>query len=234
MEKKDPPRRLIRSFVRRDSRETAAQSAAWQRLWPSIGLSSEDVLNPLPIFKRVSPCLLEIGFGAGHSLLANAKAHPEWDFIGIETHRPGIGSLLQGIEKEKCTNIRIYYGDAVEIVERCLPDNFLTSIQLFFPDPWRKRRHHKRRIVQPNFVSLIAKKLQHRGSFHLATDWEDYAIHMLRVLSGISFMRNRAGIGKFANRSIHRPVITKFEKRGEKAKHRIWDLQFEKDLLDII
>lgn len=220
-------RRLIRSFVRRDGRITEAQCQAWQRLWPTFGLELHNgLLEPVTIFNRAAPLIIEIGFGAGHSLLANAKAHPELDFIGIETHRPGIGILLQGLENEKITNTRIYYADAVQVLQKAIPDHGVLGVNVFFPDPWRKRRHHKRRLIQPEFVRLIARKLQVGGTLHLATDWEDYAVQMMKVLSGSEEWINLAGVGQFASRSIYRPVITKFERRGETAGHGIWELQF--------
>src|SRR6185437_8905833 len=207
--------RRIRSFVRRDGRMTDAQRLAIETCWPSVGLHLQDgIINFDKVFNRQAPRVLEIGFGSGHSLLAAAKAHLDHDFIGIETHQPGIGTLLHHIQAEQLTNIRVYYADAVEVLNQCIPDHSLDIMQIFFPDPWRKRRHHKRRLIQPEFVSLVAKKLKPGGELHLATDWEDYALHMMRVMSASADFKNACGEGKYAERSSQRPVITKFEQRG--------------------
>lgn len=221
--------RRIRSFVRRDGRMTDAQRLALETCWPHVGLDLRDgFINFDVVFKRQARRVLEIGFGSGHSLLAAAKAHPDHDFIGIETHQPGIGTLLHHIQAEQLNNIRIYYADAVEVLNQCIPDHSLDIMQIFFPDPWRKRRHHKRRIIQPDFLSLVATKLKPGGELHLATDWEDYALHMMKVLSSSVDFKNAYGEAKYAERSSQRPVVTKFEKRGEIAGHKIWELLFYK------
>src|SRR3989344_5630293 len=150
------PLRRVRSFVRRDSRMTDAQRNALEKNWPQFGLEAEySVINFSRIFQREAACILEIGFGSGHSLLAAALAHPEHNFIGIETHQPGIGALLLGMEIKQINNIRVYYADAIDILKQCIPNNSLNVIQIFFPDPWPKRRHHKRRLIQTDFISLI-------------------------------------------------------------------------------
>lgn len=224
--------RKIRSFVRRDGRMTDAQRLAIEVNWPKCGLSLQaGLLDFDKTFNRHAPRILEIGFGSGHSLLAMAKSHPEQDFIGIETHQPGIGTLLHHVEVEQLTNVRVYYADAVEVLNQCIPDHSLDIVQIFFPDPWRKRRHHKRRLIQPEFVSLVAKKLKPGGELHMATDWKDYALHMMRVLSSSSEFKNAAGDGKYAERSAQRPVVTKFEQRGENSGHAIWELLFCKKSL---
>ncbi|MBV8803188.1 MAG: tRNA (guanosine(46)-N7)-methyltransferase TrmB [Gammaproteobacteria bacterium] len=221
--------RRIRSFVRRDSRITDAQQEAFDTLWPRYGLEvSNGLIDYSSVFSRVAPNVLEIGFGSGHSLLAAARAYPQYNFIGIETHRPGLGILLLNMKTNPIDNLRLYYADAVEVLARCIPNNSLAMIQLFFPDPWRKRRHHKRRIIQPAFVKCLAEKLQSGGELHLATDWNDYAKHMMQVLSQESAYLNAAGSGNFSHRSCQRPVITKFEQRGQDAGHEIWELQFVK------
>lgn len=222
--------RRIRSFVRRDGRMTDAQRLALATSWPQFGLELQaGMINLDTVFGRKAQHVLEIGFGSGHSLLEAAKTHVDYDFIGIETHQPGIGTLLQHVAAEKLTNIRIYYADAVEVLNQCIPDHSLDIVQIFFPDPWRKRRHHKRRLIQTEFVSLVAKKLKAGGELHLATDWEDYALHMMKVLSSSTDFKNAYGVGKYAERSSLRPVVTKFEQRGEKAGHKIWELLFSLD-----
>jgi tRNA (guanine-N7-)-methyltransferase len=221
--------RRIRSFVRRDSRMTEGQEHAFTMMWPRYGLAIENgMIDYSSIFQRNAPCILEIGFGSGHSLLAAAKAYPQYDFIGIETHRPGIGALLLSMKERDINNIRFYYADAVEVLAQCIPNNSLTMIQIFFPDPWRKRRHHKRRLIQLSFVKCLAEKLHVGGELHLATDWEDYAKHMMTVLSQASQFINAAGVGNFSDRSCQRPVITKFEQRGQNAGHGTWELRFVK------
>lgn len=221
--------RRVRSFVKRDGRMTDAQRDAIQRLWPQMGLDlAAGMIDFVKTFHREAPCVLEIGFGSGYSLLEMAKLHPEENFIGIEMHQPGIGALLLGAETEGLQNLRVYYADAVEVLTQVIPDNSLDVVQIFFPDPWQKRKHHKRRLIQPDFVRLIASKLKLHGTLHMATDWEDYAEHMIRVLSEAEEFVNLAGHGQFSERSIQRPVITKFESRGERSGRKIWELQFAK------
>jgi tRNA (guanine-N7-)-methyltransferase len=222
------PLRHIRSFVRRDGRMTVAQRRVLEELWPIFGLEREQGLADFTkIFRRDAPRLLEIGFGSGASLLQIAAASPERDFIGIETYQPGVGSLLLGIETAMLTNIRVYYADAVEVLKHCIPLHSLDGLQIFFPDPWQKRRHHKRRLIQPEFVNMVITKMKPGAIFHLATDWEDYAMQMMVVLSQTEQLVNLAGDGKFAQRSAQRPVVTKFEGRGERHGRPIWELQFQ-------
>src|SRR6185437_3387915 len=191
--------RRIQSFVRRDGRLTDAQNNAWMTLWSEYGLELKNAfIDYSAIFGRVAPRIIEIGFGSGHSLLAAAMAYPDKDFIGIETHRPGIGTLLLNIKAQHLSNIRLYYADAVDILTKCIPDNSLTMVQIFFPDPWHKRRHHKRRLIQSNFVNLLADKLQCGGELHLATDWQDYAKQMMNVLSNTTALINAVGVGSFS------------------------------------
>lgn len=228
MIKKDFLRR-IRSFVRRDGRMTEAQHRALEKCWPQYGLQLVNgMIDFKTVFNRDASRILEIGFGSGHSLLAMAEAHPEQDFIGIETHQPGIGTLLLNINALQVNNIRIFYADAVEVLTQCIPDKSLDAVQLFFPDPWPKRRHHKRRLIQSEFVNLLATKLKPGGVLHMATDWQDYAEHMMKVLSSAANFENIAGIGQFSSRSEHRPVMTKFEQRGEHSGREIWELQFSR------
>lgn len=229
MSEKKFPLRRVRSFVRRDGRMTAAQRSALETLWPRIGLDfAAGFCDFTQVFQREAPRVLEIGFGSGQSLLAMAKAHPEQDFVGIEMHQPGIGALILGMQLEQVNNIRIYYADAVEVLEQCMPNESLDIVQIFFPDPWPKRRHHKRRLIQPTFASLVASKLKRGGTLHLATDWEDYAVEMMKVLSDAEEYINLAGAGHYSNRSSQRPIVTKFERRGTKDGRQIWELQFVK------
>lgn len=206
---------------------TAAQQRALRELWPRYGIDSNRMVDLHALFGRSTPVTLEIGFGNGDTLLAMAQASPETDFIGIEVHRPGVGRLLQALEDRHINNVRVMCDDAVEILQRCLPDHCLQRVLLFFPDPWHKKRHHKRRIVQPEFVELLAKKLQHGGILHMATDWENYAQHMLEVVGASAAFRNRAGQGQYSGKPDWRP-ITKFEQRGLRLGHGVWDLLFER------
>jgi len=217
----------LRSFVRRDGRMTAAQRRAYTEQWPRWGLSLEQgLLNETQVFGRTAPCLLEIGFGNGQSLLAAALAYPELNFIGVETHQPGIGSVLLGINAHALTNVRVYNADAIDVLEKALPDASLAGIQLFFPDPWQKRRHHARRLIQAALVNQLADKLIPGGSLHLATDWEDYAKHMHQVLAQEKKLMNLAAPHAFAERSCYRPILSKFERRALREGRQIWELQF--------
>ena len=219
--------RRIRSFVRRDGRMTEAQRRVLSELWPAVGLNLADgEICFEKVFGRKAPCILEIGFGSGQSLLEVARANPEVDFIGIETYQPGIGTLLLGVEAMALKNIRVYYADAVEVLQQCIAPGSLDGLQIFFPDPWQKRRHHKRRLIQPEFVNLVTDKLKRDGLFHLATDWENYAEQMIEVLSAAPHLINRAGVGEFSQRSTQRPVMTKFEQRGYHSGRPTWELQF--------
>lgn len=226
-----PPKQFrLRSFVRRDSRMTTAKARAQIELWPRFGLGIEDgeegMTDFVWVFGREAPRFLEIGFGSGQSLLALAKAHPDKDFIGVETHQPGIGALFLGIQQGGLTNLRVYYCDVIDVLEKCIPEASLDGVQIFFPDPWPKRRHHPRRLIQPSFVTLVVTKLKMGGTLHLATDWEDYAKHMLQVLSQDEQLINLTGPHQFAVRSPYRPILTKFERRAEREGRNIWELQF--------
>jgi tRNA (guanine-N7-)-methyltransferase len=223
------PLRRVRSFVRRDGRMTDAQKNALNTLLPIFGLNLENgLIDFATIFKRPAKTNCEIGFGSGYSLLEMAKTFPDENFIGIETHLPGVGSLLQGIEAFQLKNIRVYYADAVEVLQRCISDNSLDVVQIFFPDPWPKRKHHKRRLIQENFVKLILTKLKPNGTIHLATDWQHYAEHMMRVLSQMPELKNVMEVGQYSDRSTQRPVVTKFEQRGRQSGREIWELQFKR------
>ena len=218
----------IRSFIRRERRLTIDQKKAFDEYWAKVGLTvSDGWLDVEKIFGRVSEVVLEIGFGMGDSLLAMAKAHPEKNFIGVEVHRRGVAALLSLMGQVGISNIRVYQEDAISVLNECIKDDSLSGTNIFFPDPWPKKRHHKRRLIQPAFIALIHQKLKLGGQLHLATDWEDYAIQMMRVLSTTKGFQNVAGEGKFVKNQYLRPV-TKFEKRGEQLGHVIWDLVFKR------
>jgi tRNA (guanine-N7-)-methyltransferase len=216
-------RRIVRSYVRREGRITPGQQRALKLLWDKFGLTPTTVLsNLVEVFNREAPTILEIGFGMGHSLLAMAKAMPEKNFIGVEVYRPGIGALLLELAAQEISNVRVYCADAQEVLIQCFPNRSLYGIQIFFPDPWPKKRHHKRRLITPNFATLLHQKLQPGGYLHLATDWQDYAQQMLQIASNVSGFDNPYATG-FAPRPVTRP-ITKFEQRGQKLGYAVWDL----------
>lgn len=227
------PLRRIRSFVRRNSRLTEAQKNAYKIGWVQFGLSATQIFNPENIFGRIAPLALEIGFGSGQSLLALATQQPDWDFIGIEMYQSGIGAVLKGIQMAELNNIRIYEADAVDVLQQCIPNESLLRIQIFFPDPWQKRKHHPRRLIQPDFVKLLSTKLMCGGQLHLATDWEDYAEDMLRVLQAEKSLKNLNEAQGFSKiRSSQRPIVTKFEGRALKEGRKIAELQYEKIEID--
>ena len=217
--------RKIRSFVRREGRMTRAQHGALERLRTSYLIGGNDLQDLDGVFGRRASRVLEIGFGMGDALAVMAKANPFCDYLGVEVHRPGVGSLLLKLEKDAIANVRIICADAVEVLQYQLPDTSLDGVHLFFPDPWPKKRHHKRRIVQGDFAELVRRKLVPSGIFHMATDWEDYARQMLEVMEAAPGYMNAAGIGEFAPRPPERP-LTKFEKRGQHLGHDVWDLVF--------
>ncbi len=220
--------RTIRSFDKREGRFTKGQQRAFSEQWPKVGLSIEQgMLDFQPLFGRKAPLVLEIGFGMGDSLVQMAKDNPCQDYIGIEVHRPGVGALLLGMEEQQLTNLRVFNDDAVEVLKHCILDNSLARVQLFFPDPWHKTRHHKRRIVQADFVQMLCQKLQPGGVFHMATDWQNYAEHMLAVMQAADGWKNCAD-HDYMPRPEQRPV-TKFEKRGHRLGHGVWDLMFQKN-----
>ena len=220
--------RSIRSFVIRGGRMTTGQQKAYDAHWPEKGLTVEQGAPDFAqVFGREAPLILEIGFGMGQSLLEMAQFEPDKNFLGVEVHLPGVGALLKGMGEEGVENIRIYNDDANRVIDQCLADASLERVQLFFPDPWHKKRHNKRRLVQPEFVERIRRKLRIGGRFHLATDWEPYAEHMMEVMEAAPGFVNQAGAGQYSPRPDTRPV-TKFEKRGERLGHGVWDLIFER------
>ena len=223
----DPQPRRIRSFVRREGRLTPGQQRALDEIWPRFGLDFEAAFDAAGAFGRTAPLTLEIGFGNGASLAQMAANEPDTDFIGIEVHRPGVGHLLLELESRELTNVRIFCHDAVEVLERRIPDHCLDRALLFFPDPWPKKKHHKRRILQPGFTSLIAAKLKPGGIFHMATDWQPYAEHMLEVMEASAAFSNCSGERRWSDRPAYRPV-TKFESRGQRLGHGVWDLLYRR------
>lgn len=221
--------RTVRSFVKREGRLTKGQAAAIERHWPTMGLTIDNgLLDFTEVFGNHHPVTLEIGFGMGQSLVEMAKNEPNRNFIGVEVHEPGVGACLMAAGNEGLRNLRIYNDDAVEVLKQCIPAQSLDRVQIFFPDPWHKKRHHKRRIIQPEFVEHLVGKLTEDGSLHLATDWQNYAEHMLHVLNGNTGLRNQSQTGDYVPRPESRPK-TKFEQRGERKGHGVWDLIFEKN-----
>lgn len=222
----DPAHRSIRSYVLRQGRTTAAQARAQALLAPRYCLPfARGLLDLDRVFGRAAPKVLEIGFGMGETTAAIAAAHPETDYLGIEVHGPGVGSLLNRIEALGLANVRVVQHDAVEVLEHMIAPGALAGVHLFFPDPWPKKRHHKRRLVQPPFVRLLASRLAPGGTLHAATDWEDYAQQILAVLGAEPALMNAAD--GFAPRPATRPE-TKFERRGVALGHRVWDAVFRK------
>ena len=221
------PHRPIRSFVKREGRMTRSQQHALEELWPVYGIADiHSTLDLDRLFPRQAPRFLEIGFGMGTSLLQMAKDHPDRDFIGIEVHRPGVGRTLTRLHDEQLSNLKIFNHDAVEVLKQCIAENSLDGVYLFFPDPWHKKKHHKRRIVQPSFVQLVYQCLKPGGIFHIATDWENYAGHIMDVMSSTPGFINDAGDGRFSPRQ-GRPE-TKYEHRGQRLGHGVWDIIFRK------
>lgn len=218
--------RKIRSFVRREGRLTKGQESAMDNNWSTMGIDfAQQMLDWKEVYNREAPVVLEIGFGMGASLVEMAKNAPEKDFIGIEVHSPGVGACLMGAEEAALTNLRVMCHDAVEVFDYMIPDGSLDTVQLFFPDPWHKTRHHKRRIVQPAFAEMLRKKLKIGGVFHMATDWENYAEHMVEVMNAAPGYKNTATDSDYIARPEDRP-LTKFEARGHRLGHGVWDMKY--------
>jgi tRNA (guanine-N7-)-methyltransferase len=222
-------KRPIRSFVMRAGRMTSGQSRALKELWPRYGVDyAKEPLDFDRLFGRHAPRTLEIGFGNGEHLAALAAAHPERDYLGIEVHRPGVGHLLMLAGASGATNLRVSDHDAVEVLREQIPEASLDEVLVLFPDPWHKKRHHKRRLIQPPFVGLLASRLKAGGVLRLATDWEDYALQMLEVLRGApALFMNLSPTGDWMPRPEER-APTRFEKRGARLGHGVWDLAFQR------
>ncbi|MEO7386281.1 MAG: tRNA (guanosine(46)-N7)-methyltransferase TrmB [Gammaproteobacteria bacterium] len=224
--KDGPSARPVRSFVRRAGRQTRAQERALQELWPQFGLDpaapgASPGLDLGATFGREAPCVLEIGFGNGDALVGTAAGSPERNFLGAEVHAPGVGHCLLAMERLGLTNVRLLMQDAVDILQDRLPPHSLAGVHLYFPDPWHKKRHHKRRLVQPDFVALLAGRLAPGGYFHVATDWPDYAAHIEAVMAGSS------AFGPGPDLTTARPR-TRFEARGERLGHQIWEVVYQR------
>jgi tRNA (guanine-N7-)-methyltransferase len=225
----DIKHRRIRSFVLRQGRLTKGQERALETGWPRFGIDyAENQLDLSAVFKRTdSKKILEIGFGMGESTAKIAQTLPEHDFLAVEVHTPGVGSLLKLIQETDLTNIRIIQHDVVDVLQHMLPDASLDGVHIFFPDPWHKKRHHKRRLIQAEFVKLLCSKLKTGGYLHVATDWQEYAEWVLDVLNAEPLLQNTAAdlILGYAEKPSYRP-LTKFENRGIKLGHGVWDLVF--------
>jgi tRNA (guanine-N7-)-methyltransferase len=215
--------RAIRSFVLRQGRMSPAQQRACDELLPRYGVIAATPLDIGALFGNASPVVLEIGFGMGETTAAIASAHPEVNFLGVEMHWPGVGALLRHIEAQRLANVRVLRHDAVDVVERMIPPASLAGIHVYFPDPWPKKRHHKRRLLKPAFVRTLAQRLAPGGYLHVATDWQPYAEEILDTLAGEPLLANTAQ--RFAPRPAWRP-LTKFERRGLDRGHAVFDLLF--------
>jgi len=221
--------RTIRSFVTRAGRITEGQQRALEECWPKYGVEF-DGTRPLDLdalFGRQAPRVVEIGFGNGENLAALATAHPERDYLGIEVHRAGVGRVMLAAETAQLTNVRVACHDAVEVLEHQLPRECLDEILILFPDPWHKKRHHKRRLIQPPFIELAVSRLKNDGVLRLATDWEPYAVQMLEVLSANPHLQNLSPDSGYIEKPAER-ITTRFEKRGQRLGHGVWDLAFRR------
>ena len=222
----EKPLRKIRSFVKRSGRLSKAQAIGLNKLWDDYGINPNGkLLNLNKLFLSPNSVTLEVGFGNGDSLLEMAIQNPNLNFLGIEVYEAGVGRLINEASKNKLTNLKIIKEDAVEVLNNNIPDDSISHFQLFFPDPWHKKRHHKRRIVQTSFLDLLTKKLKNNGIVHIATDWENYAEHIMETLESHSHFKNCAGDHIYSERPEQRP-LTKFENRGQKLGHGVWDIIF--------
>ena len=221
-------RRTIKSFVLRQGRLTKAQQYALDKHWLDYGIDySEQVLSFDKLFNNHHEVIIEIGFGNGESLLQQVISQPQYNYIGIEVHGPGVGHLIHHANREDIHNIKVIRFDAVDVLKHQIADNSIQQVQLFFPDPWHKKKHQKRRIIKPEFIQLIHQKLKTGGLFHMATDWEHYANQMLAQMDSAEGYNNTSGAGKFSTDTGTRGE-TRFERRGLKLGHGVWDLIYEK------
>jgi len=221
--------RRIRSFVLREGRMTPAQQRAFDTLWSRYGLDYRGAPRDFDAsFGRSAARVLEIGFGNGEALAWASEHDPDRDFIGVEVHGPGVGRLMNALAARDAGNVRLYKHDAVEVLEHEIAPAALAEVRIWFPDPWHKKRHHKRRLIQPGFVALLAARLAPGGLLHLATDWQEYAEHMLEVMEAAPGWRNQSGPGQYAAKPAWR-IETHFERRGLKLGHGVWDLLYRRD-----
>jgi len=221
-------RRQVRSYVLRGGRLTEGQKRALTEIWPHFGIEEgDDVLDLGELFGNGAPVIMEIGFGNGEATWQMARAHPGENYLGVEVHQPGVGHLLLVIEKHGITNIRIACADATDFLRTRIPEESLAGVRIYFPDPWPKKRHHKRRIIQPSFVRLLASRMRSGAILHLATDWEPYAEHMLEVLDSVDGFEILPTNGDCHYKPDWRPQ-TKYEKRGERLGHKVKDLLFRR------
>ena len=223
-------KKSIRSYVLRSGRMTEGQQRALEQHWPNFRLSlfAGPIADWAAVFGREAPVVLEIGFGMGDSLLAMAQNEPDKNFVGIEVYPPGAGRLVNRAAELGLSNLRIYLADAMDVLDDCIPDGSLDRVQLYFPDPWHKKKHNKRRIVRQAFVDRIGAKLTPGGQFHMATDWQPYAEYMVEVMGEVEGFVNLAGDDVYSLRPDYRP-ITKFEKRGQRLGHGVWDLLYRRE-----
>ena len=220
--------RKIQSFVKRSGRLSKGQSLGLNELWRDYGIDIDKKMLDLEgIFSNQNEITLEVGFGNGDSLLEMAIKQPDMNFLGIEVYEAGVGRLVNEASKKNVGNLRVIKEDAVEVIENNIPDKSISYCQLFFPDPWHKKRHHKRRIIQVGFLDLLSSKLKVNGIVHFATDWEDYAEHILETLESHKHFKNSSGAHRYSERPKNRP-LTKFENRGQKLGHGVWDIIFTK------
>lgn len=218
----------MRSFVLREGRITPAQQRAFDDHWERYGLDYQGRPHDLDaVFGRNAPRIMEIGFGNGEALAWAAAHDPDSDYIGVEVHRPGVGRLMNALAAEGTGNVRICRHDAVEVLRNDIAPAALAGLRIWFPDPWPKKRHHKRRLVQPGFIELAAARMAPGGLLHLATDWEPYAEHMHEVMQQAAGWRNRSAAGDYVERPPWR-IQTHFEQRGRKLGHGVWDLLYER------
>ncbi|WP_425511093.1 tRNA (guanosine(46)-N7)-methyltransferase TrmB [Xylella taiwanensis] len=220
--------RQVRSFVLRQGRFTPAQKRAFDNYWPCFGVDFIGQLRDLDVlFGRSAPKVLEIGFGNGDALRFAARQEPRYDYIGIEVHAPGVGRLLNALAEDGSHHVRLYQYDAVEVLKKEITDGALDEVRIYFPDPWHKKRHHKRRLIQPLFAALLVRKLRVGGRLHMATDWADYAEQMWDVLDATPGLVNRAGLRGQVPCPDWR-AHTHFERRGQNLGHRVWDLLYDR------
>ena len=225
---KDRSKRSVRSYVLRAGRLTEGQRRALDELWPIFGVGAgAEPIDFYALFGNDRPVIMEIGFGNGEATWRMAREHPGENYLGVEVHRPGVGRLLLNIEAHQLENIRIACEDAVGLLRERVAESSLAGVRIYFPDPWPKKRHHKRRIVQPEFISLVASRMKEGGILHLATDWQPYAVHMLEVMKLSPEFENLSVSGGYCPKPDWRPV-TKYEQRGRRLGHEVFDLVFRR------